>query len=63
MRYTEIMATVEVKSGDLLDLCCGSGKAFIQAARLCADGGSRSIQIKGVDLVGMFPSTSIAKLV
>jgi SAM-dependent methyltransferase len=38
-----------------LDLCCGSGKALIEAARLAAaeDWGNR-IAIVGVDLVGMF---------
>ncbi|MCU0719141.1 MAG: class I SAM-dependent methyltransferase [Pirellula sp.] len=46
-----------------LDLCCGSGKALIQAARLCDDFGdrfgARGVQITGVDLVGMFlPNTS-----
>lgn len=37
-----------------LDLCCGSGKALIQAARLSEEHDSRSIKITGVDLVGMF---------
>ena len=37
-----------------LDLCCGSGKALIQAATLSEEVGSRSIQFTGVDLVGMF---------
>lgn len=37
-----------------LDLCCGSGKALIQAAKLCNDARGRSIEITGVDLVGMF---------
>ncbi len=37
-----------------LDMCCGSGKALIQAAKSCDAAGSRSIQITGVDLVGMF---------
>ena len=42
-----------------LDLCCGSGKALIQAAKLCENFGGRSVQIFGVDLVGMFlPNTS-----
>ena len=42
-----------------IDLCCGSGKALIQAASLCEDVGDCSIQIVGVDLVGMFlPSDS-----
>jgi len=48
-----------------LDLYCGSGKALVQAARLCEAGGSRSIQITGVDLVGMFlpKSSGCLKLV
>jgi len=48
-----------------LDLCCGSGKALIQASSSCDDGGSRSIQITGVDLVGMFMpnNTGCLKLV
>ena len=37
-----------------LDICCGSGKALIQAARLIAEHEKRSIKITGVDLVGMF---------
>ena len=37
-----------------LDLCCGSGRALIQAATMSDEVGSRSIQITGVDLVGMF---------
>jgi SAM-dependent methyltransferase len=37
-----------------LDLCCGSGRALIQAATLSNEVGSPSIQITGVDLVGMF---------
>jgi SAM-dependent methyltransferase len=37
-----------------LDLCCGSGKALVQAAKACENLGGRSIQIRGVDLVGMF---------
>lgn len=42
-----------------LDLCCGSGKALIQAANLCKNYGNQSVQIIGVDLVGMFlPSRS-----
>lgn len=36
-----------------LDLCCGTGKALIQAAELVHAGGL-SIAIAGVDLVGMF---------
>ena len=38
-----------------LDLCCGTGRALIQAARqLRAEGLVSSIEIVGVDLVGMF---------
>lgn len=36
-----------------LDLCCGSGKALIQAARIVHDEGL-GVAIVGVDLVGMF---------
>jgi SAM-dependent methyltransferase len=36
-----------------LDLCCGTGKALIQAARIIGAEGS-NIEIIGVDLVGMF---------
>jgi SAM-dependent methyltransferase len=39
-----------------LDLCCGSGKALIEAAHeLCRDGLGSQVEIVGVDLVGMFP--------
>lgn len=38
-----------------LDLCCGTGRALIQAARLLeAEGLSSEVEIVGVDLVGMF---------
>ena len=38
-----------------LDLCCGSGKALIQAAeQVHAEGLSDRVEILGVDLVGMF---------
>ena len=38
-----------------LDLCCGTGRALIQAARqVRAEGLVASIEIVGVDLVGMF---------
>ncbi len=38
-----------------LDLCCGSGRALIQAARMVHEAGLGSrIEIVGVDLVGMF---------
>ena len=37
-----------------LDLCCGCGKALIQAAIACENIGSGSVRITGVDLVGMF---------
>jgi SAM-dependent methyltransferase len=36
-----------------LDLCCGSGKALIEAAQI-SDSKSMEIEIVGVDLVGMF---------
>lgn len=36
-----------------LDLCCGRGRALIEAGRKFADSGSE-IEITGVDLVGMF---------
>jgi SAM-dependent methyltransferase len=36
-----------------LDLCCGSGKALIEAARIADDEGL-DVEIVGVDLVGMF---------
>jgi trans-aconitate methyltransferase len=41
-----------------LDLCCGTGKALIEAARIAReeDFGSR-IEIVGVDLVGMFQTS------
>ena len=38
-----------------LDLCCGTGKALIQAAEVIQDDGlAEKIEIVGVDLVGMF---------
>ncbi len=38
-----------------LDLCCGTGKALVQAARILQDEGlNSSIAITGVDLVGVF---------
>jgi SAM-dependent methyltransferase len=38
-----------------LDLCCGTGKALIQAARILQDEGLKSrVTITGVDLVGAF---------
>jgi SAM-dependent methyltransferase len=40
-----------------LDLCCGTGKALIEAARIVREEGLESrIEIVGVDLVGMFPT-------
>ena len=36
-----------------LDLCCGTGKALIQAAEIC-DSEELPIEIVGVDLVRMF---------
>src|SRR3954463_12349536 len=42
-----------------LDLCCGSGKALIQATeRVHAEGLSARVEILGVDLVGMFLPSS-----
>src|SRR4051812_19810275 len=38
-----------------LDLCCGSGKALIEAARIVHNEGlTPQVEIVGVDLVGMF---------
>lgn len=37
-----------------LDLCCGTGKALIQAAIACENIGGGLVNITGVDLVGMF---------
>jgi SAM-dependent methyltransferase len=37
-----------------LDICCGTGKALIQAASIIETAGLDSIQIIGVDLVDMF---------
>jgi SAM-dependent methyltransferase len=48
-----------------LDLCCGTGKALVEGARLVQDEGLASrIEIVGVDLVGMFhrPSPGLACL-
>ncbi|XZE35739.1 class I SAM-dependent methyltransferase [Pirellulaceae bacterium SH501] len=45
-----------------LDLCCGSGKALIQAARLIEDSSDCAIEITGVDLVGMFLPTEPSRL-
>src|SRR5258708_16035460 len=37
-----------------LDLCCGTGKALIQAAEICQqEGFSAQISITGIDLAGM----------
>ncbi len=36
-----------------LDLCCGTGKALVEAARISHSEGM-AIEITGVDLVGMF---------
>ena len=41
-----------------LDLCCGSGKALIDAAVL-AQTESLSIELVGVDLVGMFATSTV----
>ena len=48
-----------------LDLCCGSGKALIEAARIVHDQGpGAEIEIVGVDLVGMFhrPDPGLSRL-
>jgi SAM-dependent methyltransferase len=46
-----------------LDLCCGTGRALIQAARLLeAEGFSSEVEIVGVDLVGMFDLPDPAQL-
>jgi SAM-dependent methyltransferase len=43
-------------SASWLDLCCGSGLALIETARLATQQGiADRIEIVGVDLVGMFP--------
>ena len=50
---SELLAEGEPASW--LDLCCGSGKALVEAAaRLERAGLSRRVTIVGVDLVGMF---------
>ena len=45
--------TAEGRSATWLDLCCGSGKALTEAARIVHDEGL-DVKIVGVDLVGMF---------
>ena len=45
--------TAEGRPATWLDLCCGSGKALIEVARIVHDEG-RGVAIVGVDLVGMF---------
>ena len=45
--------TSEGRPAAWLDLCCGSGKALIEAARIVHDEGL-GVEIVGVDLVGMF---------
>jgi SAM-dependent methyltransferase len=46
-----------------LDLCCGTGKALIQAARAVHAGGL-DVEVVGVDLVGMFhrPDPGLTRL-
>lgn len=44
-----------------LDLCCGTGKALIEAAEVL-DSGELSIKIVGVDLAGLFLSSGSARL-
>lgn len=43
----------EGRSAAWLDLCCGSGKALIEAARIVHDE-SLDVELVGVDLAGMF---------
>ena len=44
-----------VRKAAWLDLCCGTGKALIQAAKVIqVDGLAEQIEIVGVDLAGMF---------
>ena len=55
-------------SATWLDLCCGTGKALIQAAKLVHAGEpALHVEIVGVDLVGMFhrpePGTTCLRLV
>jgi SAM-dependent methyltransferase len=45
--------TSEGRPSAWLDLCCGSGKALIEAARIAHDEGL-GVAIVGVDLVGLF---------
>lgn len=52
----------QARTARWLDLCCGTGKALIQAASLCEDSGDCSIEITGVDLVGMFLPSDLSKL-
>ena len=51
----------QIRKGDTvgwLDLCCGSGKALIEASRWIQDRGwENEIELVGVDLVGMFALT------
>ncbi|WP_146599168.1 class I SAM-dependent methyltransferase [Novipirellula aureliae] len=56
----DFLGTIVAKQGkaNWLDLCCGSGKALIDAAAI-VDTENLPIEIIGVDLVGMFlPSSS-----
>jgi SAM-dependent methyltransferase len=45
--------SAEARPAAWLDLCCGSGKALVEAARIVHDEGL-DVEIVGVDLVGMF---------
>lgn len=53
LRFEPLEFLSQVSSGTWLDLCCGSGKALIQAAEISQDQ-NLSINITGVDLVDMF---------
>ena len=43
-------------SASWLDLCCGSGRALIEAAAQCAESGER-VTFRGVDLIDSFEET------
>jgi hypothetical protein len=45
------------------DLCCGTGKALIDAARDLTDAERSTVKIEGVDLAGMFEQNPYAEMV
>ncbi|MEM9998631.1 MAG: methyltransferase domain-containing protein [Bacteroidota bacterium] len=55
-----VRATLERRqSAAWLDLCCGQGRALIEAARVLEEAGQRAdVVLHGVDLVDMFAPTS-----